>query len=171
MTDPPQDPHDEHSPTDFEALVEQAMARTLSRRALLGGVAGYGACAFVLGAGGFMGAAAHAEDNSDPSAKPHWLDFEPVAANTLDTITVPKGFSWHTVISWGDPMWSKGQPFDPRTRGDAASQALAFGARESRFPKRISRFTYSQGQVRPRHQHCGNPARKRTLETCAGFPV
>jgi hypothetical protein len=56
-----------------------------------------------------------------------WLPFKPVAANTLDTVTLPDGFQWQVVARWGDPLWSRGQAFDPRTGGTAASQALAFG--------------------------------------------
>ncbi len=55
------------------------------------------------------------------------LDFKPVAANTRDTITLPAGFKWQLVVSWGDPMWLKGEEFDPQTRGTGASQELAFG--------------------------------------------
>lgn len=55
------------------------------------------------------------------------LDFEAVPANSLDTVTVPLGYSWHVVASWGDPLWSYGQDFDEKTRGSAQSQQLAFG--------------------------------------------
>ena len=119
-----QDRHN-NAATDFAALAERAMERGLSRRAFLSKTATFGASAFVLGAGG-LSAVAHAGDQT--GAHPdHWLRFEPVAANTRDTVTVPKGFTWHTVISWGDPLWSTGRAFDHHTRGDAASQALAFG--------------------------------------------
>ena len=101
--------------TDFEAIAE----KFLSRRDFLGRSASFGAAAFVVGAGTLAPARVEA-------AGP-WLDFEAVKANRLDTVTVPKGFGWHVVASWGDPLWSKGAPFDPRTRGTGASQALAFG--------------------------------------------
>ena len=119
------DRHDDPSAansTDFGALAEQAMERALSRRTLLGAAATFGASAFVLGAGGFL-----STTRAKTGAAPHWLRFNPVAANRLDTITLPKGFRWRPVISWGDPLWSKGSAFDHKTRGDAASQALAFG--------------------------------------------
>ncbi|MEC7655965.1 MAG: alkaline phosphatase PhoX, partial [Pseudomonadota bacterium] len=54
-------------------------------------------------------------------------DFTAVAANTLDTVTVPKGFSWHVVASWGDPLWSDGEAFDHESRGTGASQERAIG--------------------------------------------
>ena len=55
------------------------------------------------------------------------LDFRAVPSNNLDTVTVPPGYSWHIVSSWGDPLWSHGASFDPQTRGTAESQRLAFG--------------------------------------------
>jgi len=100
---------------DFEAIA----ATYLARRRFLGGAASFGAAAFVTGAGSLAPRRAEA-------AGP-WLDFEAVQPNTLDTVTVPKGFTWHIVASWGDPLWSHGAAFDPRTRGTGASQALAFG--------------------------------------------
>jgi secreted PhoX family phosphatase len=72
----------------------------------------FGATAFVAGTGILNPGTA--------MAKTVRLNFEPVAANTLDTITVPKGFQWRTIVSWGDP-------FDHQTRGTGASQELAFG--------------------------------------------
>ena len=55
------------------------------------------------------------------------LRFEPVAANGLDTVTVPEGYGWHVVAKWGEPMWSQAPGFDPATRGTGESQELAFG--------------------------------------------
>ena len=60
-------------------------------------------------------------------AKASRFAFDAVQANTFDTITVPRGYSWHTVVSWGDPMWSGVDEFDHKTRGTGASQELAFG--------------------------------------------
>ena len=100
--------------TDFEQIAE----RLMSRRGFLGHVAAFGAAAFVASAGTLTPSGARAAGE---------FAFEPVAANSLDTITLPKGFSWRTLISWGDPLWSRGAEFDPATRGDGASQELAFG--------------------------------------------
>ncbi len=55
------------------------------------------------------------------------LSFSPVKANTEDTITVPQEYTWDTVVSWGDPLWSKGKKFNQKTRGTGSSQELAFG--------------------------------------------
>ena len=107
--------NDRHaSPTDFERLAELA----ISRRGFLRGGAAFGASAFVLGAGGMA---------ARPARAAAGLEFTPVAANGLDTITVPEGFGWQVVARWGDPLWSDGAVFDHATRGTAASQERAFG--------------------------------------------
>jgi len=103
--------------TDFDRVVERAA----SRRDFLGGLAAFGAAAFVMGAGG-LGAA-----NRALAATTSRLAFDQVAANTLDTITVPKGYSWHSVALWGEPMWSHSPEFDEATRGTGRSQELSFG--------------------------------------------
>ena len=107
---------DRHAaPTDFERLARRA----ISRRGLLRGTAACGASAFVLGAAGPMARQAPAATAG--------LAFAPVPANGLDTITLPEGFSWQVVASWGDPLWSSGAPFDHVTRGTGESQEAAFG--------------------------------------------
>ncbi len=103
------------SPTDFERLA----ARVISRRGFLCGTAACGATAFVLGSGGMVASPARAAAAG--------LDFTPVAANGLDTVTVPEGYSWHVVARWGDPLWSSGAAFDHATRGTGESQEMAFG--------------------------------------------
>jgi len=104
-------PHNEQ--TDFETLSDAAV----SRRGFLGGTLAGGLTAFVLGSSPLS---ALAKSTSR-------LAFEAVQANSLDTVTVPEGYSWHVVGSWGDPLWSKGSAFNPKTRGTAASQELAMG--------------------------------------------
>ncbi len=95
-------------PTDFEVIV--------TRRFFMKGAAAAGTIG-IIGAGAARPA----------SAGPSWLAFEPIAANTLDTVTVPEGFSWYPLISWGDPMWSDAPAFDHETRGTGASQERSFG--------------------------------------------
>ncbi|MYA95306.1 MAG: PhoX family phosphatase [Nitrospinae bacterium] len=115
----PDDFDDIHYPrpeaTDFEKLVEGM----ISRRGFLGRGAAFAATAFVMSAGGIDPLSAFANANR--------FGFEAVPANTLDTITVPRGYRWHVVARWGDPMWTKGAEFDHATRGTGASQELAFG--------------------------------------------
>jgi secreted PhoX family phosphatase len=100
--------------TDFEKIVDRA----LSRRGFLGAGVFYGVAAFVTGATTLRGRPARAASR---------FGFEAVAANSLDTVTVPKGYSWHIVARWGEPLWSNGAEFDHATRSTGASQELAFG--------------------------------------------
>lgn len=102
--------------TDFNDVVE----RLVSRRGFLSGTFAFGATAFVLGSTALtrpVHAAAHGSR----------LGFKAMPANSLDTITVPPGYAWQTLVSWGDPMWSDTPAFDDSTRGTAASQLRAFG--------------------------------------------
>lgn len=94
------------------------LKRAVGRRDVLRGGISFSLGAFVLSAGGFVPRARA----GDPV-----FDFRPVPANTLDTVTLPEGFSWRVLIAWGDPLWSAGKPFDPVSRGTSRSQALAFG--------------------------------------------
>lgn len=71
-----------------------------------------------------MGASARTPASARAAAR---LGFEAVAANTLDTVTVPPGYSWHPVARWGDALWSGSMAFDQATRGTGESQELAFG--------------------------------------------
>ncbi len=103
---------------EFTSIAE----RVISRRKFVGSTAAMGVTAFVLGAGVSMPRTGQAVVRSTS-----WLPFEAVAANTADDITVPKGFSWHIVASWGDPLWSGKPDFDPDTRGTGESQETSFG--------------------------------------------
>ena len=96
--------------TGIEAIVDQV----LSRRGFLGGV--------VAGS-----VAATLPDTALAVADLPQLKFTPVTTSTKDTVVLPKGFNWHVVVRWGDPLWSKGEDFDPQSRGTGASQELAFG--------------------------------------------
>jgi secreted PhoX family phosphatase len=104
--------------TDFSRLVDAA----LSRRQLLG-AAGAGLGLF-LGGQGLVQAAALEQVSKHRGPT---IGFAPIAANGLDTLTVPAGYQWRVLASWGDALLSGGTSFDPVTRGTAASQALAMG--------------------------------------------
>lgn len=113
------DEHDEQlrppsEVTDFDKICDRA----LSRRGFLGGTIAFSTTAFI------MGTTALTPFSSRASAR---FSFKPVATNTMDTVTVPDGYSWHVVASWGDPLWSDGVPFDPTTRGIGITQERAVG--------------------------------------------
>lgn len=54
------------------------------------------------------------------------INFNPVAATSADTITLPEGYSWYPVINWGDPLTSVGKTFDP-LNFTAADQLASMG--------------------------------------------
>ena len=101
--------------SDFERICDKAF----SRRSLIGGGLKFGLASMVLSSG--------ASTILPKQAKASRLAFDAVQANSLDTITVPRGYSWHTVVSWGDPLWSGVEEFDHESRGTGSSQELAFG--------------------------------------------
>ena len=103
-----------HEEPEFNRLAD----RLISRRAFLGTSAAFGTSALVMGSSLLAPAKAEAASR---------IGFSPVAANSLDTITVPEGYNWHVVCSWGDELWSNSIAFDHATRGNAASQALSVG--------------------------------------------
>lgn len=102
--------------SDFSKIV-------MSRRAFLGKSLALGASAFVIGAGALQAPKIQAAGVVTRTG----LKFNPVKANSLDTITVPDNFNWQVVAQWGDPLFSDAPEFDHLTRGTAESQALAFG--------------------------------------------
>ncbi len=103
--------------TDFAALA----GREISRRGFMRGTAAAAAAAFVASTAPARAAAPAAPASGDR------FGFKPVAANTLDTVTVPEGYGWHVVARWGDPLWSRGAEFDDATKGTVESQEMAFG--------------------------------------------
>jgi len=102
--------------TDFDQVVEARM----SRRNFLGGALAVGATTGLFGASALFNPLEAATASSR-------LTFKQVATNSLDTITVPEGYKWQVVASWGQPLWSKGVDFDHASRGTGVSQELAIG--------------------------------------------
>lgn len=80
---------------DFDQVVERA----ISRRGFLSGVLAFGSGAAVMGAGMLKGTTAMAQ----PASR---FPFTPIAAQTDGTIHVPEGYSWKTLVRWGDPIFS-----------------------------------------------------------------
>ena len=111
-----------HHPRRFETEFGELAGQVVSRRGFLGGSAAFGAAAFVMSTGALKPLSAAAA-----TAATDRFGFEPVPANTLDTVTVPPGYRWQVVARWGDPMWSRSIEFDQETRGSGESQELAFG--------------------------------------------
>ena len=96
---------------DFDRVVDRA----LSRRGFLGGVLAFGSGAAVMGTGLLNGSTAMAQPISQPMTQPmSRFPFTPIAAQTDGTVHVPEGYSWKTLVRWGDPLFSDAETaFDP----------------------------------------------------------
>lgn len=53
--------------------------------------------------------------------------FDNVPANSNDTITLPNHYQWKPMLSWGEPLWSKGNHFSDTENFSAENQKWAFG--------------------------------------------
>ncbi len=111
--------HPRPDETDFNRMVNTL----LSRRQLLG-AAGASMGLFLGGQG--LAQAATSLGRASQKVGPR-IGFMPLAANSLDTITVPAGYQWRVLASWGDAILPGGTPFAPATRGTAISQSLSIG--------------------------------------------
>ncbi|MUH95586.1 DUF839 domain-containing protein [Aliivibrio fischeri] len=101
--------------SDFSNMVN---AR-LSRRGFLMGTAAAGAGAFLA-----LNPVAKAIAGNMNSAL---LNFEAIPTSTSDSIVLPKGYSWNTLMSWGDPIFANAPQFNPNGKQDSKAQALQFG--------------------------------------------
>ena len=101
--------------SDFSNMVN---AR-LSRRGFLMGTAAAGAGAFLA-----LNPVAKAIAGNMNNAL---LNFETIPTSTSDSIVLPKGYSWNTLMSWGDPIFANAPQFNPNGKQDSKAQALQFG--------------------------------------------
>ena len=98
--------------TAFQKLLERAV----SRRTFVKGGAAFGLSAFASGT-----ALTGCSKKSNASG----FEFENLPANGLDKVSLPDGFSWHTVASLGDPLFTDADEFNPDDL--LANQPRAFG--------------------------------------------
>lgn len=114
-----------------------------SRRALLGGLAGLpllnlAGCATATG-----------------RTAPAPLNFASVSATNADTITVPPGYSWRTMIAWGDPLFDGMAPFDPATL-TREEQEKRFGTHNDMLALFAADFAYPPPKHQDRMILCAN---------------
>jgi secreted PhoX family phosphatase len=102
--------HPRQQDTEFSNLVDVM----LHRRQFL--------TATAVAALGFMSGGVQAKHSQKLS-----IGFTAISANTNDTVTLPGGYEWRVLSSWGDPLLPGGRAFDENTRGTAESQMLAMG--------------------------------------------
>lgn len=101
--------------SDFSNMVN---AR-LSRRGFLMGTAAAGVGAFLA-----LNPVAKAIAGNMNSTL---LNFEAISTSTSDSIVLPKGYSWNTLMSWGDPIFANAPKFNSNGKQDSKAQALQFG--------------------------------------------
>ncbi|MHA6508586.1 PhoX family protein [Tessaracoccus sp. Y1736] len=94
-----------------------------SRRAALG--AGAGVTGALVVGGWAQPAAADFGNPPKGGGKLPFTAIEPTA-RTVDTITVPEGYRWDSIIRWGDPLFDDSPDFDIANQS-GASQAKQFG--------------------------------------------
>ena len=111
---------DKNYPRTEDSQFSGIVDRAISRRGFLGLGAAFGVSAFIGGVGGLT-------QTAQAKAINELMGFQNIPMTTADTITLPKGYSWKNLISWGDPLFKSGVPFNQETRGTGASQELAFG--------------------------------------------
>ncbi|MFY0597411.1 MAG: PhoX family phosphatase [Cognatishimia sp.] len=100
---------------EFDAVVDAA----ISRRGFLGGVLAFGSGAAAMGTT-FLASEAQA-------VTANRFGFTPIPTSTANTITLPEGYEWETVVRWGQPLWSGVEDVDQATGGTAETQAMSFG--------------------------------------------
>ena len=101
---------------DFDRVVERA----ISRRGFLGGVLAFGSGAMVMGSGLLKAGEALAAQTSR-------FAFDQIAAQTDATVHVPTGYSWKTLVRWGDPLFSDAPAFDAAKGIPTAGSDRVFG--------------------------------------------
>ncbi|MFJ2621572.1 PhoX family protein [Glutamicibacter sp. NPDC087344] len=102
----------------------------LSRRQIFG-LGAVGASALVIGPQLFGAPASQAAEvavagkNSSGGGK---LAFEAIGpvSRSVDTMSVPEGYDWHSIIRWGDPLFKRSAEFDAQKQS-ARKQAEQFG--------------------------------------------
>lgn len=108
--------HPRPVPSQFSQLIEKAVSR---RHFLKSGMA--------LGIAPFITSTGCSTEPTTNFAPPSKLAFSAIGSNTLDTISLPDGYQWEKLISWGDPLTRAGNPFNGAKNFSKADQALAFG--------------------------------------------
>jgi uncharacterized protein len=104
-----------------EPTFAEIASRQLTRRSVLISTGAIAAVAAVPTAGLLAPAAAAPK-------KVGGLPFTPIKPKPedLDALTVPRGYRWHTILRWGDPLFSDAKAFNPEVP-DSKAQERQFG--------------------------------------------
>ncbi len=101
---------------DFDRVVERA----ISRRGFLGGVLAFGSGAAVMGTAALKGTTAMAQQATR-------FAFDQLPAQTDGTVHVPAGYTWDTLVRWGDPLFSDAPAWDAATGVPTEGSDRVFG--------------------------------------------
>ncbi|TCS43288.1 PhoX family protein [Reinekea marinisedimentorum] len=104
--------NDAHKSVAFDELIN----KTISRRNILKSGGAIGATGFLGGVSPLVGAVTQATS---------LMSFKQVAANAMDTITLPEGYTHDVLVAWGDPIVKGGAKFS--TTNTAAEQVTQYG--------------------------------------------
>ena len=104
---------------DFDSVVEEA----LSRRGFLSGVLAFGSGAMAMGTGTLLSSTAVKADGHAASRFP----FDNLPIQTDATVHVPNGYSWKTLVRYGDPLFSDAPEFSQTERLPAGQADRVFG--------------------------------------------
>jgi secreted PhoX family phosphatase len=104
--------NDAHKSVAFDELINKNM----SRRNILKSGGAIGATGFLGGVSPLVGAVTQATS---------LMSFKQVAANAMDTITLPEGYTHDVLVAWGDPIVKGGAKFS--TTNTAAEQVTQYG--------------------------------------------
>lgn len=118
-------PHDhvEDHNSSANPTFDSVLSKRLSRRDMLGGATSAAALT-VLGSGMASPAAAHGGGYGNPQRKLR-LNFNPVAKNLEDAVTLPRGYSYDVLYALGDPISRRISDF----RNDGTDEASTFAWR------------------------------------------
>ncbi|MHA3916745.1 PhoX family protein [Halovulum sp. GXIMD14793] len=102
---------------DFDRVVERA----ISRRGFLSSVVAFGSGAAVMGTGVFNPAPAQAQTAASR------FPFTPIPLQTDGTVHVPEGYSWKTMVRWGDALFATAEGYDVAEGGTLENSDMVFG--------------------------------------------
>jgi len=107
-------------PAPEKVEFEEVVDRAVSRRDFFKGAA-------VLFGSGLFAKSTFVQAISSKTEAFDVYGFDNVLANSDDTITLPEGYQWKPLISWGEPLWKTGSKFKNTAEVSSKTQALAFG--------------------------------------------
>jgi hypothetical protein len=120
-----------------------------SRRALLGGMASIPLLSLV----GAAPAAAQSRTGAAPAAS---VNFAPVAATNADTVSLPAGYRWTRLVSWGDALFDTVAPDLDLNAMTRAEQEQRFGQNNDMLALFPAQYAFPPATNQDRLVLCAN---------------